>query len=188
MIQQVTQFIGNNYGSNPSKALLFAGGTCALVAAEAGVRVLMDLPKLLSGNTNPIFRDNFSRNLGGAILLGTCALNAIPGIAKVGAVIFAINTFYFVNENNVSDSLYSTQLLFKFKPIANELVSCASKMVNEIAWPIIRAIGETLSNITISFVNVLSTILGAFIPKTPEMFAATAFVAATVFYVTLIKK
>lgn len=91
---------------------------CAIPAAEMLVRANMDLAEYVTASQPMNFEQIEERNkrfqeminhLAGAVLLGGCALNLVPGTALIGTVGFMIySRFKWVKETNCANPAYST--------------------------------------------------------------------------------
>lgn len=187
--QVVTNYVANNH---TTKLAFGCGLICAFAAIESACRVIHNLYQSTdeSVRNNPKFSKDVSENLGGVVLFGLCASNAIPCTAAIGAGILLLNAVS--DKHPADDALIITEILNKARPLVIGLCKAGGEvldMAGKALWAIAKAVGhivkfvfELIWKVMCAVGTILGPIFQIIIPSSPIGYAATALALAVIFY------
>lgn len=148
-----------------------AGGIFSgIAAAEMGIRAVGNLFLELTGKGDKDNLENFSKNLGGAILYAGLGLNIIPGTAILGGAILASYSIY-TSGRELKDSY-----LFSF--LTGGLLNRGLNLLE----PVIKKVWNVVSEIIWGLGRVLGKVLNLVIPRHPIWIGVCALATAIVLY------
>ena len=174
-----------------TRLALIGGGMCALATVELALRTLRNLWQVISNDPaarREEFGETVSRNIGGMVLFGACATNAIPGLAVLGGTLLVANA---VLSRPSHDALLVTKAIRFTKPLTEEVAKSAWSLVKtclRTIFDIVKGIFDVISAILAPIGTALGRIFLAVIPKTPEAVAAVAVVGAIAIYKLVLKR
>lgn len=169
---------------NASRMVVGSALVGAAVVTEMACRTISDGIAILRHDTGnyeqslATLKDNFSANLGGVLFYGICASNVIPGIAALGAVIFA---GYSIFKRDAADDYLTTQFIKHTDKVVSDLVTPSLDFVVATASNLLKAalktmtkVHELLSTVTDAILSVIS------LPEHPVWIATSCLVTAIV--------
>ena len=165
--KQIANFINHTVPAQyatTSRYTKVAGTICAIAAAEMALRSVSDSFSLLRGDFG--LADNFSANLGGAVLYGLCSANLLPATPLIGGISYL---FYSVIECDYANSYTSSKIIGK--PIKELFIRIIFPAIEDFLLPIMKKVSDV-------FLKVLSTLAGTIIPRHPVWIAVTLLVSA----------